>query len=633
MPTPLARLFTSVFLGLVMMDPAMAQRTVDSNPDVAAVPFRFIDLPSHNIGATGETATAIGVVSAIENGVRRQAVRESWFRLISPYHTSQGSTQPNTEYRFFIGLDPEGRVSPAVEAEASEYGDIIVVNCPDTFVVSKVIALFRWGARLSGATTLVVRASDDVFIDVSSVLRYMNATTNRARTNVGIYAGYFSHIARGDESPNSDPPGYAQGNAFATSLDLAESIAKHADRSHSHCEQGPPADEFVGQVVAANAKAPTVYLDVPVSFPTVHDTLPDSCRPSQQWHLGVDPAGMRRLGALLEQGSPVCGVQPRGLVETSVDGAFVLASPSVGMTEEHVLATMLETCMATTVAPGSSWRPYKMLSGVVVNANGFCNSELCTGLYDHLSGMMLTVPGGNGLGFPLSAGRYSSEAEEESWFINVIVPMACARAHGRHHDSPLAPRGQLTMIELGAFWAYYSLVAVKHAGRAGLDVSATMLEPSVHGGLVGRENFVANGFCTAPSTSGRVDAAVDARWVRAMICAPKLERVRGYHSQGADSREEEPPCTTVAALMAARGIDELDILHIDIQGAELKALRSTPLDRVNHVVLGTHSPALHRESRELLRNAGFEIAREVAKPDAGWDDGYIHAFRSVLAPP
>ena len=180
--------------------------------------FRLLHNPDDDDRAG--TTLAVGVVSAIGNFERRLAIRDTWFRLYSDVHSHHTSdSMPVVRYRFFIGLDTKGQIPPDVQAESSEFGDIAIVNCTDTYdhLVNKVIALFRWGARICGAW-LVVRANDDVYLDLEPIVTHI--MTN-GYAPVGIYAGHFIRVKNNvpDFFPFHDPYrlNFAQGTTPTSS--------------------------------------------------------------------------------------------------------------------------------------------------------------------------------------------------------------------------------------------------------------------------------------------------------------------------------------------------------------------------------------------------------------------------------
>lgn len=194
------------------------------------------------------------------------------------------------------------------------------------------------------------------------------------------------------------------------------------------------------------------------------------------------------------------------------------------------------------------------------------------------------------------SGSYVNERDEEAWFHEVVAPVALS------HRRRLG--GRATMLELGAFWSYYSLIFVGHARASGIEPSLTLVEPTPWKRDTGRGNFAANEYCD-----------VDVIWTAAAICAPG-------NTVFVDDYDNVVNCTTVDDLMRWR---DLDVLHADIQGAELDMLAQAPLDRVHQIVLATHSSTLHADCRRVIADAGFVLARDIPCDDI--TDGYIHAIR------
>ncbi len=77
--------------------------------------------------------------------------------------------------------------------------------------------------------------------------------------------------------------------------------------------------------------------------------------------------------------------------------------------------------------------------------------------------------------------------------------------------------------------------------------------------------------------------------------------------QGAARRSEQVEVTTVDAVCDRRGLEGIDLLKVDVEGAEVDVLRgaSAMLARTRFVVLEYHSPDRRAACIELLRTAGF----------------------------
>jgi len=133
---------------------------------------------------------------------------------------------------------------------------------------------------------------------------------------------------------------------------------------------------------------------------------------------------------------------------------------------------------------------------------------------------------------------------------------------------PPAPQ----MIELGAYWAHYSMWLKKVRPQA----KNIMVEPNPTCLAAGRSNFARNGF-----VGEFIQAAV---------------------SRGA---------WQVDQFLQSRTLDQVDILHVDIQGLEVEmmegardALRNA---RINYLFISTHSQQIHQEIIGQLKNFGYRV--------------------------
>jgi len=133
---------------------------------------------------------------------------------------------------------------------------------------------------------------------------------------------------------------------------------------------------------------------------------------------------------------------------------------------------------------------------------------------------------------------------------------------------PPAPQ----MIELGAYWAHYSMWLKKVRPQA----KNIMIEPEPTWLATGRNNFARNGFA-------------------------------GEFIQAVVSRE----AWQVDQFIQSRRIDHVDILHVDIQGAELEmmdgarvALRNACID---YLFISTHSQQIHYEIIDRLKEFGYRV--------------------------
>jgi FkbM family methyltransferase len=172
-----------------------------------------------------------------------------------------------------------------------------------------------------------------------------------------------------------------------------------------------------------------------------------------------------------------------------------------------------------------------------------------------------------------------------------------------------APRADRVVLDVGA---NIGLFALSHA-RAGARVYAVEPHPAAFARL--ERNIAANGL------RGRITAipcALGAHEGRARLIggrATPLTRVAP--DQGGTVR-----LRTLDALVAELGLTGIDLLKLDVEGAEVAVLRGARrvLPTVGRMVLEVHAPALLDEVRELAAAAGL---RQVEAAD-----GYAH-FRAL----
>jgi FkbM family methyltransferase len=170
------------------------------------------------------------------------------------------------------------------------------------------------------------------------------------------------------------------------------------------------------------------------------------------------------------------------------------------------------------------------------------------------------------------------------------------------------------ILELGSYWAYYSLWYLKAVPHS----RATLIEPDPNYMTVGRRNF-------------------------------ELNDARGEFLEGCIGEESNPsvlfPCEeagartlrqfTVDELLAKPGAEPVEVLLADIQGAELRMLQgaaaSLKRGRVRFLVLSTHhhtisgDPLTHLKCLEFIRAHGGRVLAEHDIHESFSGDGLIVA--------
>lgn len=163
-----------------------------------------------------------------------------------------------------------------------------------------------------------------------------------------------------------------------------------------------------------------------------------------------------------------------------------------------------------------------------------------------------------------------------------------------------------TMMELGSYWAFYSLwfsSAVRNA-------RCIMVEPDPHKMNFGKLNFRLN--------------ALNGEF--------RLGFIDGY-------TDEKPaiPVYSVDHLMKEFDVKFLDVLHSDIQGYELKMLQGAKEalseKKVGYIFISTHSNELHRQCIDELRKHDYAIVCDANLDESYASDGVIVAKPGGLSGP
>jgi hypothetical protein len=164
-----------------------------------------------------------------------------------------------------------------------------------------------------------------------------------------------------------------------------------------------------------------------------------------------------------------------------------------------------------------------------------------------------------------------------------------------------------TMIELGAYWGFYSLWFSKEVANP----SCHLVEPSYANLCSGRENFKRSNY-TAAFTQAYVG------------------HEKGIASDGTDVICVDDYCRK-------HQIKKLEILHADIQGAESLMIDGADAmlkaKKVDYIFISTHSNPLHAECVKKLQSYGYEILASADMNDSYSGDGLIVARSPLLTDP
>lgn len=156
-----------------------------------------------------------------------------------------------------------------------------------------------------------------------------------------------------------------------------------------------------------------------------------------------------------------------------------------------------------------------------------------------------------------------------------------------------------TILELGAYWGFYSLWFSKEIPQA----QCYLVEPDPRNIEAGKQNFRLN--------NEHADFTVAA--------------VGNLASTGL----KQSKIISVDQFSKHKGIDHIHILHSDIQGAEESMLKGAKeklaAKKIDFLFISTHGGNRHAACSDFLRNIGYQILCEASPSESYSHDGLIVA--------
>lgn len=198
----------------------------------------------------------------------------------------------------------------------------------------------------------------------------------------------------------------------------------------------------------------------------------------------------------------------------------------------------------------------------------------------------------------------------DSWITDIIYAL-------KGHHEPQEERAfyevlqyipqNATMIELGAYWGYYSLwfsQAIKEAKNYLVEPDSNCIE-------AGKKNF-------------------------------ELNKKKGFFYQGYIELNKNDGVIfnnakkiSIDSFLKEEQIQHVNILHSDIQGAEYEMLKSCKnamrAGEIDYFFISTHSPGIHNNCLLLLRAFNYTIIAEHGMHESCSIDGLIVARRKNIA--
>ncbi|MGA2748511.1 MAG: FkbM family methyltransferase [Verrucomicrobiota bacterium] len=180
-----------------------------------------------------------------------------------------------------------------------------------------------------------------------------------------------------------------------------------------------------------------------------------------------------------------------------------------------------------------------------------------------------------------------------------------------HEILKVIPAGS-TMIELGAYWSYYSMWFQKSIKGA----RNFMIEPIERCLECGVKNFQLN--------------RMHGDFTRAYIGRCSSE---GWEQAGVPGASGEAGRVCIKDFAQSKGIDAVTLLHSDIQGYEYEMLRGCGdligRKKIEVLFISSHSLKVHYQCRTYLTQRGYSILAEHNPKESYSEDGLIVASASL----
>ncbi|WP_167827932.1 FkbM family methyltransferase [Pyrolobus fumarii] len=170
------------------------------------------------------------------------------------------------------------------------------------------------------------------------------------------------------------------------------------------------------------------------------------------------------------------------------------------------------------------------------------------------------------------------------------------------------PRPGWVVVDAGAYLGFYTLFAAKRVGSNGLVIA---IEPLQRNRVFIEENVVLNGFMDRVRIDPRALWSSTERRVLAVSCYPATSSFyREYVERHGDVCSEKRVSTvTLPELLREHGLSRVDLLKVDVEGAEadILAVRGWE-DVVQRLVIEVHPWVVNVDAvANLLESRGFSV--------------------------
>ena len=169
------------------------------------------------------------------------------------------------------------------------------------------------------------------------------------------------------------------------------------------------------------------------------------------------------------------------------------------------------------------------------------------------------------------------------------------------------------MLELGSYWAYYSMWFNKEIKNA----KNYLIEPIEDGLEKGRKNFVLNN--------------MNGDFNQGFIGSEFAENVEFINWDGTKININ---CFSIDHFVNDKEIPFINLLHSDIQGAEYNMLQgckeSIKNNKIGYIFISTHSNDVHQKCINFLKEYNFKIIAEHNLDESFSTDGLIAAYSPAV---
>ena len=179
--------------------------------------------------ANQEIGLLMVVTSTVNGYERRQAIRGTWLSV------TQKNTHPHIRHVFLFGYTNENE-AVKLKKEADVYHDIIQQSFKDSYknLTLKTLMGLEWAGRFCPTAKYIMKTDDDMFVNVTNVLRLTRQGSNLDKVVFGA-CHTLAHPIRNIKSkwyasklsyPEQSYPGFCSGTGYVMSKRVASDIVR-----------------------------------------------------------------------------------------------------------------------------------------------------------------------------------------------------------------------------------------------------------------------------------------------------------------------------------------------------------------------------------------------------------------------